>query len=658
MLSNPLSLQSFGHNFKLRITYCPGLSSNGNKPKVCYNQISVEGGSEKHMTTQTYSFARYLNVRMAYGRSFSPDGQRLAFLTDITGVAEVWSVPVDMSAPTPAWPQQLTFVGDRVGSATYSPIADVLLVSADAGGNERMQLFLLSSDGSAFIPLTSKPESIYQFGAWSPDGTRFTYASNERDERYFDIYERSLETGEARLLLQQNGTNYPVRYSPDGRYVAATRWHSNVHIQLLLLDTVTGEVRHLTPETVVGHAEHHFPFWSPDGRGLYLVSNRGRQFSSLAWLDLATGEMTYLRDDSWDVENLALSSDGKHLALIINENGYSKLELFDVSAGWEARQALPVPALPESVIYDITWSRDGTRLAITCIPPDDAADIWIWDVQEHLLWRATSSSLGGIRRETFVKPTLVHYPTFDGREIPAFLYLPKDKPAQDLPVVIEVHGGPEGQARPYFEPVTQYLVAQGYALLEPNVRGSTGYGYDYQSLDDVRLRMDSVADLQHAALWLQSSGIADPERIVVMGGSYGGFMVLSAITTYPNLWAAAVDIVGIANFVTFLENTGPWRRKLRESEYGSLERDLDFLESISPIHHVNDITAPLFVIHGANDPRVPIGEAEQIVAALRARNVPVEYLRFEDEGHGLVKRANKLVAYPAVARFLEKYVGT
>ena len=275
------------------------------------------------MPTQTYNFARYLNVRMAYGSSFSPGGQRLTFLTDITGVAEVWSVPVDMSAPTPAWPQQLTFVGDRVGSAAYSPTAGVLLVSADAGGNERMQLSLLSDDGSTFIPITSKPESIYQFGAWSPDGTCFTYASNERDERYFDIYERSLEIGEARLLLQQNGTNYPVRYSPDGRYVAATRWHSNVHIQLLLLDTLTGEVRHLTPETVVGHAEHHFPFWSADGRGLYLVSNRGRQFSSLAWLDLATGEMTYLRDDSWDIENLALSSDGRHLALIINENGYS-----------------------------------------------------------------------------------------------------------------------------------------------------------------------------------------------------------------------------------------------------------------------------------------------------------------------------------------------
>jgi dipeptidyl aminopeptidase/acylaminoacyl peptidase len=220
-----------------------------------------------------------------------------------------------------------------------------------------------------------------------------------------------------------------------------------------------------------------------------------------------------------------------------------------------------------------------------------------------------------------------------------------------------VHGGPEGQARPLFDPITQYLVARGYGVMWPNVRGSTGYGYQYQSLDDVRLRMDSVADLQHAALWLQNTGTADPGRIAVMGGSYGGFMVLSAITTYPHLWAAAVDIVGIANFVTFLENTGPWRRKLRESEYGSLENDRAFLESISPINHVDSIVTPLFVIHGANDPRVPVGEAEQIVAALRERNVPVQYMRFEDEGHGLVKRANRLVAYPAVARFLDTYLG-
>jgi dipeptidyl aminopeptidase/acylaminoacyl peptidase len=251
---------------------------------------------------------------------------------------------------------------------------------------------------------------------------------------------------------------------------------------------------------------------------------------------------------------------------------------------------------------------------------------------------------------------LVRYPTFDGRQIPAFLYLPHGE-QRNLPVVINVHGGPEGQSRPWFNPTIQYLVSRGYGVLDPNVRGSSGYGHEYQSLDDVRLRMDSVADLRHAALWLSESGIADPQRIAVMGASYGGFMVLSAITTYPDLWAVAVDIVGIANFVTFLENTGPWRRKLRESEYGNLENDRAFLEQISPIRSVDRITAPLFVVHGANDPRVPVGEAEQIVSALRAREVPVEYLRFADEGHGLIKRTNRLVAYPAIARFLERYLG-
>jgi dipeptidyl aminopeptidase/acylaminoacyl peptidase len=223
-------------------------------------------------------------------------------------------------------------------------------------------------------------------------------------------------------------------------------------------------------------------------------------------------------------------------------------------------------------------------------------------------------------------------------------------------VVVYVHGGPESQSRPIFNAVIQYLVAGGYAVFVPNVRGSTGYGYEYQSLDDVRLRMDSVADLQHAVFYLRDSGIADPRRIAVMGGSYGGFMVLSALTTYPDLWAAGIDIVGIANFVTFLENTGPWRRKLREAEYGSLEQDREFLEQISPIRSVDRITAPLFVVHGANDPRVPVGEAEQVVSALRERQVPVEYLRFADEGHGLVKRANRLVAYPAIAHFLDEHV--
>ena len=610
------------------------------------------------MTARTYPFERYLNVRSAYSPSFSPDGQHLSFLTDITGVAEVWSVPVDIHAKQPAWPEQLTFRGERVAGASFSPTADVLLLTADLGGSELTDLYLLSGDGSQLAALTAQPDVIYTSASWSPDGARIAYSSNERDRRYFDIHERTLATGETRRLLEHDGANYFMDYSPDGHFLLISRYESNIRNQLFLLDSATGEARDLTPDMGDGPAEHHFPAWSADGRGLYLLSNRGRQFIALAWLDLATTTLTYLRDDAWDVENLAVTRDGKRMALVTNEDGYSRLELFDVGNGWAERQPLPLPGdeLPRGVLRELSWSRDGRRLAFTVDMANDATDVWVWDVEERLLWRVTRSVLGGIARSDLATPTLVRYATFDGRQIPAFLYTPRDVAPKGLPVVIYVHGGPEGQSRPLYNSIIQYLAGAGYGVFVPNVRGSTGYGYEYQSLDDVRKRMDSVADLKYAVRYLCESGIADPRRVAVMGGSYGGFMVLSALTTYPELWAAGVDIVGVANFVTFLENTGPWRRKLREAEYGNLEHDRDFLEEISPIRRVDRITAPLFVVHGANDPRVPVGEAEQMVAALRARSVPVEYLRFADEGHGLVKRANRLIAYPAIAQFLDRYV--
>jgi dipeptidyl aminopeptidase/acylaminoacyl peptidase len=608
------------------------------------------------VATEQYSFDRYLNVRTAYGASFSPDGSQLSFLTDITGVAEVWSVSLNSHAPRPLWPDQLTFRGERVAGAVFSPRADLLLVSGDSGGNERTQLYTLSTDGATLTALTERPDVIYTFGAWSPDGTRIVYSSNERDPRYFDIYERNMMTGETRQLLRHDGINHALSYSPDGRQALISRPESNIRNQLILLDTTTREECVLTPQVSEGPAQHLMPAWSADWRGLYLLSNRGRQFRSLAYLDLATTEMTYLSDLSWDIELLAVTRDGARMATVTNEDGYALLEIFDVAQGWEQRDTLNAPTLPRGVVMDMTWSQDGGKLAITLTTADDSADIWVWDMGVGVVHRATQSAMGGIPRSAFVSPSLIHYPTFDGREIPAFLYTPRGEQPRGLPVVMLVHGGPESQSRPGFDPLSQYLVGRGYGVLVPNVRGSTGYGYEYQSLDDVRRRMDSVADLKHAALWLRESGVADPRRIAVMGGSYGGFMVLASLTTYPGLWAAGVDIVGVANFVTFLENTGPWRRKLRESEYGSLEHDREFLEQISPIRSVDRIAAPLFVVHGANDPRVPVGEAEQIVSALRSRGVPVEYLRFEDEGHGLVKRANRLIAYPAIARFLDKHL--
>ena len=611
------------------------------------------------MADNAPDFTPYLNVRSASAPSWAPAAAALAFLTDISGVSEAWRVRVDMALGGGAqlWPDQLTFGGERVSAAVFAPTDERLLLASDAGGSELTQLLLLPPDGGAAQPLTSAPNAIAQFAEWSPDGQRILYATNTRDPRFFDVCERDLTTGETRHFPLPEGTNWALRYSPDGQRILATHVETFFRDRLYLIERATGEARSITREITAPHGSHSSPAWSADGQTLYLLTDEERDFRNLAALDLASGELRYLTDENADCDDLAVSADDRMLALTTNVDGYSRLDVYDISDGWDARKPIPLAEQERGVISELRWSRDGRALAFTRESSTAPRDIWRLDAQTGALAQVTRSATGGLPRSAFVEPRLVRYPTFDGREIPAFLYTPTGREARGLPTIVYVHGGPESQYRPTFNPIVQYFVACGYAVLAPNVRGSAGYGHAYMALDDVRLRMDSVADLRHATLWLASEGIADPRRIAVMGGSYGGFMVLAALTTYPDLWAAGVDIVGIASFVTFLERTSAWRRRLREAEYGSLERDRDFLTEISPLHKADRITAPLFVVHGANDPRVPVQEAEQIVAALRLRGVPVEYLRYEDEGHGLIKRANRLRAYPAIARFLDKSLG-
>jgi dipeptidyl aminopeptidase/acylaminoacyl peptidase len=306
----------------------------------------------------------------------------------------------------------------------------------------------------------------------------------------------------------------------------------------------------------------------------------------------------------------------------------------------------------------LTFSAGSTRLAFSFTSAVRTSDIFVWDLSSNRVHDITRSSHAGLPLDSFVAPELIHYPSFDGREIPAWFFKPKDAGSDPMPVIVIVHGGPEAQFQPNYNLIAQYFLQHGYAVLGPNVRGSTGYGKAYSHLDDVEKRMDSVADLAHAALWLRQQPDIDGSRLVVYGGSYGGFMVLAALTTNPDLWAAGVDIVGISNLVTFLENTSDYRRAYREAEYGSLSRDREFMEQISPLHHVDQIVAPLLIIHGANDPRVPLGEAKQMVTALKERKVPVELLVYKDEGHGLVKLKNKLVAYPRMVEFLDEHLSS
>ncbi len=593
----------------------------------------------------SYEFARYLKIRTAHGATWSPDGRRVAFLTDITGVPQVWEVAA--SGPnTGGWPEQLTFHEERVSGVEYSPVQDRILFSMDAGGNERTQLFLLT-DGEE-RDLTRASDAIHYFGGFSPDGGRIAYTATRRNGTDFDVFVQDPPDGEPETVWEVSGYHTVADWSPDGSFLIASRHHSNLDNDLYRLDLESGEAVLLTAHE--GDARFQSVHVTPDAASAYLATDAGGDALRLARLDLSSLDFTYLTPDDWDVEEVKLSKDGRYLVASRNVDGYTEIRLFN---GRGSR--MPGPQLPEGILGGFEFSPDSKRLAFTLTAPDRNPDVWLLDLPDGEPRRLTRSSTAGIPPRTFWRPRLVRYPTFDGREIPALLHEPDTGTTPGgAPVIVNVHGGPEGQSRPGFAPVTQYLLNRGYAVFSPNVRGSTGYGKEYTHLDDVELRMDSVRDLAHAAHWLRERG---HERVAVMGGSYGGFMVLAALTEYPDLWSAGVDIVGIANFVTFLENTGSYRRALREPEYGSLEKNREFLESISPIHKAEKITAPLMVIHGKNDPRVPVGEAEQIVERVRANGGAVEYLLYEDEGHGLAKLKNRLDAYPRIAAFLNEHLG-
>ena len=607
------------------------------------------------------SFAPYLNVKNAIMPGFV-GSTRLLFLNDITGTNQIWSVDTT-EKPGSGWPDQLTFFDERVTDLHPDPTGRWAIFSRDKGGDEQDQFYLIEGDtlsGVTIRPLVETPSDKNNFGAWRSDGQAYCFSSNRRHTSFFDLYVQELDS-EPRLIYQSNETLYAEDWSPDGRYILFRRDNTNIASDLFLLDLQNLQ----TPPRLLTSAYHNISFlqnvFSPDGNSIYTITDQGRDFANPAQLNLATGEVTFLTDHAWDSTAMVLSPTGTHLAYEINENGYSKLFIRELATA----QEYEIKGLPVGIVTGLglwlsnpVWSSDGQQLAFSFNSPVHNADIWVYSLAEQKIRQVTFSPRGGLNFGQFQSPTAVSYPSFDGLEIPALLFLPEGATrASSIPFILLVHGGPEGQTRWGWNPVLQYYLARGYGVLEPNVRGSSGYGRKYLALDDIRKRLDSVADLKAAVEWLEQDGYCDPKRIAVYGQSYGGFMVLMAVTTYPELWAAGVDIYGIANMLTFMENTSPYRLKLRTPEYGDPVVDRDFLVEISAIHKVDQIKAPMMIIHGERDPRVPISESEQIVAALKNRNHPVEYRVFPDEGHGITKLKNKLALYPGVADFLDKYLG-
>ena len=593
-----------------------------------------------------YDIERYLNVRSAFGAAFRADGS-LSFRMDTTGTPQLWTIE-----EPGGWPTQRTFYDERITFASPAPDRMETIFGMDEGGNERQGLFLLDDVGR--ITELTPPDAKHRWGGWSHDGERFAFASNRREQSVFDIYVQDRDTTEPERVLEGDGWLSIAGWSPDDSRVLVHESRSNFDSDICVLEIETGELTSLTDHE--DDVRYQSLSWGPDGESVYCCSDRESDTLALVRLDAETGAFSTVDSGgSWNIDGVAIDQETGRCVYSRNVDGYTELTVGDLTGDAEI-ELFSTPDLPRGVAGGVSFEEGAERFAITVTADTVNANVYVVDVETGDAERWTEAPTAGIPESTFVAAELIHYETFDERNIPGYLSIPPSNTADEYPVIVDIHGGPESQRRPSYSPTKQYFLNHGYAVFEPNVRGSTGYGRAYAALDDVEKRMNSVADLEAAAAWLTEHPRIDGDRLIAKGGSYGGFMVLAALTEYPDRWAAGIDIVGIANFVTFLENTGSWRRALREAEYGSLEDDRELLESISPIHAADRINAPLFVLHGANDPRVPVAEAEQIAERAAGAGVPVRTLIFEDEGHGFSKLDNRIEAYTEIVSFLDEHV--
>jgi acetyl esterase/lipase len=558
---------------------------------------------------------------------------------------------------------ELTSLPEPVATAEYVPGARQAVLAVDAGGNERHQLYLLDLDdaGASTVAsfdrmraLTSDPRYGHWSAGVSPDRRSLAYVSNRANGVDFDLWLCDIASGEHRLLYAGGAWLQPASgFSPDGGLVSVLRpGERPLDFDLVLVDTGTGQTTmplpHPQEAAIVGA-----PAWAGP-LSFYASLNVGRDFAAIVRHDLASGRTAKLPEtgERFDTE-VVTSKDGGTVVVIENREGANVMRTIDPSPG-ARRATVPLPEPGVTHFFFLAppiLSANGSRLLYTVSTPRQAGDVYCCELATGVTSRLTHSP-AEIKPEDLVSPELSEVASFDGERIPLFIYRPKSHERRP-PVVIVVHGGPESQAVRLFDPVIQALVAAGYGVVVPNVRGSTGYGKRYASLDDTTKRLDSVRDLAavHGAL---EGAEFDAARAVLWGGSYGGYMVLAGLAFLPDLWAAGVDIVGISNLVTFLQNTSDYRRAHREREYGSLAHDRDFLREASPLTHVEAIRAPLLVIHGRNDPRVPVSEAKQLTESLKTQGVPCQLLIYENEGHGLTRLENQLDAYPRAIEFLDQ----
>jgi dipeptidyl aminopeptidase/acylaminoacyl peptidase len=599
----------------------------------------------------TDSVDGYLSARQATPLGWSPKGQLLIS----TRFGDVEQLHVVEQAAGER--RQLTFLHEPISEAEFSPDPARIgfFFLKDVGGNENAQIYYQRL-GEPRAKLLTDGKSLNGAALWSSSGREIAFFSTARDGVNHDIYivEPAAGTLPHLAVTGDDAAWYPLDWSPDDRKLLVLKYVSIGEGYLYVVDLASGQKREVDPAPgKVGIAGAKF---SRDGQAVYLISDRDSEFKQLRYVNLFTADKTVLSDHiPWDIEELAISRDGHYLAFVSNEAGASKLNMVDL----RAHQDLAPPRLPAPGIIDhVKFDAEGKRLVFGFASAASPRDAYVLDLATNRLEMWTHSEAGPVDTAKFVTPRLTQFPTFDRtdghfRQEPVYVYEPATPGLH--PVLLVLHGGPESQFRPGFDPWLQYVVNElGFAVVAPNLRGSSGYGKAYLALDNGMLRDDVVKDLGAIIVWVSSQGSLDAKHMLVAGSSYGGFLALAALANYGDRLMGGVDLAGIADFISFLTNTAPYRQSLRRAEYGD-ERDPEmraYLRRISPLTNADRISKPLLVVHGRNDPRVPLSEAEQIVARLRSRGGDVWYLQAKDEGHGFRKKPNRDAYYRTFAQFI------
>jgi dipeptidyl aminopeptidase/acylaminoacyl peptidase len=599
------------------------------------------------------SVERYTQFRRARFQGWYPTRREMLITTRFADTNQVHLVRFPGGART-----QLTFFPDDVAGARFQPTAgDYFVFSKDRGGNENYQNYRYDL-ATGEVTLLTDGKSRNQLGVWSRAGDRMAYGSTRRTGNDVDFYVvNPLDPHSDRLLTRNEGGGWSVLdWSPDDRTLLV---HEEVSINqsfLWLVDANTGAKTPLTPHDKADLIAYSSARFANDGKGIFVTTDKDSEFNRLGRLDPASGQLSFLTSHiPWDVDEFEVSDDGKAVAFATNEAGVSVLHLLDTASGKEK----PVADVPSGVIFDLQWHKNNRDVGFTFMNAQTPGDAFSVDAATGKLTRWTTGESGGLDASKFPAAELIHWKSFDGRELSGFLHRPAKRFTGKRPVVIDIHGGPEGQARPWFHGQKNYFMNEmGVAMLFPNVRGSSGYGKSFLLLDNGFLRENTYKDINALLDWVATQPDLDAERVMVTGGSYGGHMTLAVSTFYSDRIRCSVDIVGPSNLVTFLENTSGYRRDLRRVEYGD-ERDPEmrkFLNRIAPMTNLDKIRKPLFVVQGANDPRVPASESEQIVKALREHGTPVWYLLAKDEGHGFHKKRNVDFEFYATVLFMQEYL--